>query len=137
MYKDEIEKQERSVINVDFRGGVEAEERPQVRIHHDEGAVAARPKCRAECATIPRPCPFISCRYHLYLDVTPRTGRIKFNFPGLEVGQIAVSCALDVAEAGPWTLEEIGGRLNVTRERARQLAEQALKKIRVGLSDDD
>jgi len=139
MYKDDVgeqQKREQEANSAGLGDGVEAEERPQVRIHHDEGAVAARPKCRDECATIPRPCPFISCRYHLYLDVNPRTGRIKFNFPGLEVCQIAVSCALDMAEAGPWTLEEIGGRLNVTRERARQLAEQALGKIRDGLDED-
>ena len=139
MFKDEVgeQRRKREAINAGCGGKVEAEERSQVRIHHDEGAVAARPACRAECATIPRPCPFVSCRYHLFLDVNPRTGRIKFNFPGLEVGQIAVSCALDMAEAGPWTLEEIGGCLNVTRERARQLAEQALSKIRDGLADDD
>ena len=53
----------------------------------------------------------------------------------MEVGQIAVSCALDVAEAGPWTLEDIGGRMNITRERTRQVAEQALGKIRSSLED--
>ena len=114
----------------------ETAERPEIRIRPDMMASMDRPQSRAECATVPRPCPFISCRYHLYLDVNPRTGRIKFNFPGLEVSQCAVSCALDVAEAGPWTLEDIGSRLNITRERARQLAEQALGKIRSGLEED-
>ncbi len=137
MYTDDVgEQQEHDATNAVLEDEVEAEERPQVRIHHDEGAVAARPKCRAECAMVPRPCPFVSCRYHLFLDVNQRTGRIKYNFPGFEVGQIAVSCALDMAEAGPWTLEEIGGRLNVTRERARQLTDQALRKIKEGLDED-
>ena len=134
MFVNEGQKQDGEAITATHVGtGTEPEERPQIRIRPDAVAGMQRPGCRAECATTPRPCPFVSCRYHLYLDVNPRTGRIKFNFPGLEVNQIAVSCALDVAEAGPWTLEDIGGRLNITRERARQLAEQALGKIRDGL----
>ncbi len=28
-----------------------------------------RPKTRGECASGPRPCPWVSCRHHLYLDV--------------------------------------------------------------------
>lgn len=136
MYVDEGQKQERAAaIAAQLGTGTETAERPQIRIKPAAVAGMQRPGCRAECATSPRPCPFVSCRYHLYLDVNPRTGRIKFNFPGLEVSQIAVSCALDVAEAGPWTLEDIGGRLNITRERARQLAEQALGKIRDGLAE--
>ena len=133
MHLDDVGKAERdAIIGAQMQTGTETAERPEIRIRPDTMKMD-RPSCRAECATITRPCSFVSCRYHLYLDVNPRTGRIKFNFPGLEVNQIAVSCALDVAEAGPWTLEEIGGRLNITRERARQLAEQALGKIRVGL----
>lgn len=136
MYVDEGQKQERAAaIAAQLGTGTETAERPQIRIKPAAVVGMQRPGCRAECATSPRPCPFVSCRYHLYLDVNPRTGRIKFNFPGLEVSQIAVSCALDVAEAGPWTLEDIGGRLNITRERARQLAEQALGKIRDGLAE--
>ena len=30
------------------------------------------------------PCPFVSCRHHLYLDINPESGAIKVNFPGLE-----------------------------------------------------
>ncbi|MFH1530108.1 MAG: sigma factor-like helix-turn-helix DNA-binding protein [Pseudomonadota bacterium] len=136
MYLDEGRKGEReAIIATQIQAESETAERPEIRIKPDAITSMQRPGCRAECATVPRPCPFVSCRYHLYLDVNPRTGTIKFNFPGLGVSQIAVSCALDVAEAGPWTLEEIGGRLNITRERARQLAEQALAKIRVGLEE--
>src|SRR5688572_23421296 len=40
-----------------------------------------KPRTRAECADGPRPCPFISCKHHLYVDVSPRTGAIKLNFP--------------------------------------------------------
>lgn len=90
---------------------------------------AARPKTRAECAEGPRPCPHVSCRHHLFLDVSPRTGAIKLNFPDLEVWELAVSCALDVADAGAVTLEDVGAILNLTRERIRQLELKALDRL--------
>ena len=89
----------------------------------------ARPTTRAECATGPRPCPYISCKYHLYLDVSPRTGSIKLNFPDLDVWEMPVSCALDVADSGGSTLEDVGAIMNLTRERIRQLEVKALAKL--------
>ena len=53
---------------------------------------------RAECAEGPRPCPYVSCKHHLYLDVNPETGSIKLNFPDLEVDEMAETCSLDVAD---------------------------------------
>src|SRR3954447_3808561 len=44
-----------------------------------------KPRTRAECAEGPRPCPYVSCKHHLFIDVSPRTGAIKLNFPDLEV----------------------------------------------------
>lgn len=88
-----------------------------------------RPTTRSECASGPRPCPFISCKYHLYLDVSPRTGSIKLNFPDLDVWDLPVSCALDVADAGGSTLEDVGAIMNLTRERIRQLEVKALSKL--------
>ncbi|MBN2191434.1 MAG: hypothetical protein JW751_01350 [Polyangiaceae bacterium] len=88
-----------------------------------------RPKTRAECVGAPRPCPFISCKYHLYLDVSPRTGSIKLNFPDLDVADMPVSCALDIADAGGSTLEDVGAIMNLTRERIRQLEVKALSKL--------
>lgn len=90
---------------------------------------ALRPKTRGECAEGPRPCPHVSCRHHLYLDVSPRTGAIKLNFPDLEVWDMPISCALDVAENGATTLEDVGGILNLTRERIRQLELSALSRL--------
>ena len=52
-----------------------------------------------------RPCPYVSCKHHLYLDVT-EFGGIKLNFPGLEVWELEETCALDVAERGGVTLDE-------------------------------
>lgn len=88
-----------------------------------------RPQTRAECVDGHRPCPFVSCT-HLYLDVTPETGSLKLNFPDLEVDELAETCALDVADRGPHTLEDVGDLLNITRERARQIEAIALDHLR-------
>ena len=90
----------------------------------------ARPRLRSECQAGPRPCLFVSCRFHLYLDVNERTGSIKINFPDVDISDLPESCALDIAERGGLTLEEIGRLLNVTRERARQVEESGLSKLK-------
>jgi hypothetical protein len=84
---------------------------------------------REECVGGERPCPFVSCKYHLYLDVSPRTGAIKLNFPDLEVWEMQESCALDVADRGGTTLEDVGAIMNLTRERIRQVEVRALAKL--------
>jgi hypothetical protein len=68
-----------------------------------------KPKTRAECAEGPRPCPYVSCKHHLFIDVSPRTGAIKLNFPDLEPDELRQSCSLDVADRGGETLEGHGG----------------------------
>ena len=88
-----------------------------------------KPKQRAECAEGPRPCPYVSCKHHLFIDVSPRTGAIKLNFPDLEVWEIGESCALDVADRGGTTLEDVGAIMNLTRERIRQVEVKALAKL--------
>jgi hypothetical protein len=88
-----------------------------------------KPRTRAECAEGPRPCPFVSCKYHLYIDVSARTGAIKLNFPDLEVWDLGESCSLDVADRGGTTLEDVGAIMNLTRERIRQVEVKALAKL--------
>ena len=88
-----------------------------------------KPRTREECAEGPRPCPFVSCKHHLYIDVSPRTGAIKLNFPDLEVWDMGESCALDVADRGGTTLEDVGAIMNLTRERIRQVEVKALAKL--------
>lgn len=92
------------------------------------GSEEPRPRTRADCCDGPRPCPFVGCRYHLYLDVSP-IGSLVLNFPALEPGDLAETCALDIAERGSATLEEIAKALNITRERARQLEARALERL--------
>ena len=88
-----------------------------------------KPAARAECAEGPRPCPYVSCKHHLFIDVSPRTGAIKLNFPDLEVWELGESCALDVADRGGTTLEDVGAIMNLTRERIRQVEVKALAKL--------
>ncbi len=101
-----------------------------------------RPKTRGDCVSMERPCPFVGCKYHLYLNVN-RSGSISFEFPDLEVWELIDTCALDVAEetvetVGPTgngegsgvTLERVGLILNLTRERVRQIEVSGLAKLR-------
>lgn len=88
-----------------------------------------KPRTRAECQEGERPCPFVSCKHHLYLDVSARTGAIKLNFPDLEVWEMTETCALDVADRGGTTLEEVGAIMNLTRERIRQVEVKGLAKL--------
>lgn len=88
-----------------------------------------RPKRRSECVDGPRPCPHVGCRYHLYLDVDPRNGSIKINWPDVELEEMPATCALDVADEGGLTLEEVAIHLNLTRERVRQVIDDIAARI--------
>lgn len=92
---------------------------------------------------MPRPCPFVSCRHHLYLDVAKR-GRIAVNHlvkrtPDVVKALLTLpeTCSLDVAEE-PYldvtggrhmTLKQIGDLLGITRERVRQIELEGLRKV--------
>ena len=89
-----------------------------------------RPHTRAECKDAPRPCPWVACKHHLYLDINPETGSIKLNFPDLEPWELEHTCALDLADEGARTLEEIGALTNLTRERVRQVEVRGLLRLR-------
>lgn len=90
------------------------------------------PKTRGECPNF-RPCPFVSCKHNLYLEVK-KSGSITLNYPEIEPEQMKHSCALDVAEANPdgLSFSEIGEKLNLTRERVRQIQEEAFKNVKKG-----
>ena len=89
-----------------------------------------RPQLRGECEpggwNEARPCPFVGCKHHLFLEVLP-TGNIKQRM-SIEVylGGDRPSCVLDVAGRGGLTLEAVGEQLDVTRERIRQIELDAL-----------
>lgn len=93
-----------------------------------------RPRTFGECDSVGLgelfPCPFVSCKHHLYLDVNPRTGSIKLNFPDREVDELPATCALRVAEEGGRTLDGVAQAMALTRERSRQLESRAIAKIK-------
>jgi len=92
-----------------------------VELQHEIGD--RRPRTRAECCDGPRPCPWVSCKYNLYLDVT-EAGGLRFNFPDIDPDEMAESCALDVADRAearirlgdpPLTADELAAILNTSR----------------------
>jgi hypothetical protein len=95
-----------------------------------------KPKTRGECKDLDRPCPYVSCKYHLFVDVHPVRGSIKQNFTDLEVWELTESCALDVADRGGITLEEVGVIMNLTRERVRQVETLGLRKLKAAQGVD-
>ena len=89
-----------------------------------------RPKTRDDCIDGERPCPFVGCKHHLFLDVSRDDRSITLNFPGKELEELADTCALDVAGRGGATLEDVGNMFNLTRERIRQIEGKALGKLK-------
>lgn len=96
-----------------------------------------RPKTRGDCVDGPRPCPWVSCRHHLAIEVTRSAlanesspDSVKFIFPGVELEDMNDTCSLDVADAGGVSLDAAALTMNVTRERLRQIESKALARIR-------
>jgi hypothetical protein len=87
-----------------------------------------RPRTRGDCVGGERPCPYVSCRHHLLLDVNENTGGIRAN-NGLELEELSETCALDVADRGGATLEEVSQLMKVSRERVRQIEANGLRKL--------
>lgn len=97
-----------------------------------------RPLTRGDCASVPRPCPFVSCRHHLYAEVSEQ-GWLKLNFPHLDPEDMEESCSLDVAdrtETGV-TLEVLGEVFNISLEGARQVELDVLGELRAKLGEDE
>lgn len=94
-------------------------------------AGSGRPGVRGDClpggVNEARPCAYVGCKYHLGITVDHRTGRVKilYNPPW----EAYPSCALDVADSGEKTLEEVGAILGITRERIRQIQEKGFDKL--------
>lgn len=95
---------------------------------HHEPNVRRLPLTRGDCVDGPRPCPFVSCRHHLALDVV-NGGSLKVNFPDIEPGDLPQSCSLDIADRGPMTLESVGETMNLVREAVRIIGDKALVKV--------
>lgn len=122
----------------------------EVIADHNEVLRHERPRTRGDClpggCNGARPCPWVSCGYHLYLDVR-ETGAIGYPHASRELWELADTCALDVAERSDGArglstdaehaLDEVGAALNLARERVRQLADGALARGVEALSPRD
>ena len=83
---------------------------------------------RAACPKV-RPCDRYSCPHHLWVE-DERPGRPHHGIsPPPKVRARGESCALDVAEAGESTAEQVAAHLGVTAERVNQLEDRALAKV--------
>ena len=93
-----------------------------------------RPKSRSECQDGPRPCPFVGCKFHLFLDITPRGGlRVPHGEEPEALFELKETCALDVADRGGLTLEAVARLQSITRERVRQIELGALEKYKAAV----
>jgi hypothetical protein len=109
---------------------------------------ALRPKKRSECEAArgydesgkQNPCPFVSCQFHLLLDVSSRTNAIKVNFPDAleDLSLMPDTCTLDVVDRNPngATLEYVGARMSWTRERQRQVETMVMAKLAAARGSD-
>lgn len=100
---------------------------------------ADRPTRRSQCVDGPRPCPWVTCRYHLHLDLVVKDGEtvVREN-PNYHEGAGVDSCALDVAARGPLSSKDaapiIGISASACKElyRDSQLAAEEVAKILAG-----
>lgn len=96
-----------------------------------------RPQKRGDCLAggfnCERPCPFVACKYHLYLDVIGKSVVISSHVP---VWDMKETCALDVVDRfdGGLPLECVTDIVGLSKERIRQIEVGALKKLRAKLT---
>ena len=86
---------------------------------------AQRPRTRDDCANGERPCPWVSCRHHLYFIVKARKGAL----PTTKPWDMDETCALDIADRGGSTLQEVGDALGFTREMIRRIEASAIANL--------
>jgi hypothetical protein len=79
---------------------------------------------RGACRRLEGPCPHTVCRFNLTSE--------QMHLP-----VVRETCALEAADRGGMTLEEIASRLSLTRERVRQIELGALKKLWAKLGADE
>ena len=93
------------------------------------GHEVTRPVCRSECANVPRPCPFVSCKYNTYLDAEGDV--LRLNHSEIEVWEMdpESSCVLDLVNNNSqgMTTKDIGTVVGLHHETVRLLLVASLK----------
>lgn len=113
-----------------------------------------RPTTRSLCPTT-RPCPWVSCRYHLLIDATERGALVlnggtpivlrrgssqtkvnAFNHEAIErLHTMIDTCAYDVAARDDQNNETVARLIGYTREGVRLLLDVAGNKLKRGLRE--
>lgn len=126
------------------RGRIREDLRDQRKLVEAEGPALAhdlrrrevfledRPKTRADCRGVPRPCPWYGCKWHLGLEVT-EAGTIYYR----HLEDLVESCAMDVADRGGATLDEVGEIMDLCKERVRQVEEAAMRPLTRSAAEAD
>jgi hypothetical protein len=100
-----------------------------------------RPRTRGDCVDGPRPCPWVSCHYHLALEVAwatnARTPHVRVLFDPDDWTSDTPTCVLDIADAvATCALEpsvDLVGILlgGIKWQRVAQIQQEAIRKLRV------
>lgn len=93
-----------------------------------------RPKKYSDCAAVGlgspgRPCPYASCEHHAMFTIVD--GEYRLTYDTDEIDEMPFTC-FAYESAIPLTLESIGERLNISKERVRQIQNEALAKLKDG-----
>ncbi|MEL6705873.1 MAG: hypothetical protein AAFP15_16520 [Bacteroidota bacterium] len=99
-----------------------------------------RPRTRGECATMPRPCPFVSCRYHLaHAPMSPHAKPPLSNDEAAEfVAASNESCTLDVADSNNHpSSAEVARWLRVSEQSVQATVRRAMHRVAECSDADD
>ena len=91
-----------------------------------------RPKTRGECADMPRPCPFLSCRHHLAHDwAKPYYGKRPTDDELTErIVDAEHTCSLDVADKREHSIAEVAEVMQTTESAINKASWRAGKHVR-------
>lgn len=116
------------------------------------------PKVRGDCSYIPRPCPYIRCRYHMLWVILEKNCKYNHKYRHLAGDPLArfddqeilrmifampETCVLDVADEGFHTLQEIADLLDLSYQRIHAMANGIgpvkgfIKKMREVMDEED
>jgi hypothetical protein len=71
------------------------------------GTARRRPRTRATCAGVARPCPHVACKYHLLFESDPVSGSLRMKTLPIQYDTNTCSCALDMAEMRIQSIDEM------------------------------